>query len=159
MSRALCLYTASVRREWLDVNDHMNVAYYALVFDQAAEAFMAHLGVDNDYIASREASWVALESHTTFARELRLGDPLRVTAQVLDADTKRIHLFQVLSHADEGFQAATNELMIMHLDLRRRRPSAFPESVAARLRALTAEHRELPQPPEKGSVIGIRRAP
>ncbi len=158
MNRTLCLYTANVLPEWLDVNDHMNVAYYALVFDQAAEAFMAHLGVDNDYIATQQASWVALESHTSFGRELRLGDKLRVTAQVLDADAKRIHLFQTLYHATEGFQAASNELMIMHLDLRQRRPSPFPEPVADRLQSLTADHRELPRPPEQGSVIGIRRA-
>lgn len=158
MNQTLCLYTASVQPEWLDVNDHMNVAYYALVFDQAAEAFMAHLGIDNEYIAGDGASWVALESHTSFGRELRLGDPLRVSARVLDADAKRIHLFQTMSHADEGFQAATNELMIMHLDLHRRRSSPFPEAVAVRLQALMDDQGELPQPPEKGSVIGIRRA-
>ena len=158
MCQSLCLYSATVRPEWLDVNDHMNVAYYALVFDQAAEAFMAHLSIDNDYIASREASWVALESHTTFGRELRLDDPLRVTAQVLDADAKRIHLFQTLLHAGEGQQAATNELMIMHLDLRRRRASPFPDSVAKRLQSMASDHRELPRPPEQGRVIGICHA-
>ncbi len=154
----LCLYQNNVQPDWLDVNDHMNVAYYALVFDQAAEAFMAHLGVDDDYIAGRNASWVALESHTTFGRELRLGDALRVEARVLDADAKRIHLFQTLYHAAQGVQAATNELMIMHLDLGRRRSSPFPDAVAQRLAELVGEHRDLPRPSEQGSVIGIRRA-
>ncbi len=153
----LCLYNASVQPEWLDVNEHMNVAYYALVFDQAAEAFMAHLGIDNEYIASRKASWVALESHTCFSRELRLADPLRVTAQVLDADSKRIHLFQTLQHADEGYQAATNELMILHLDLQQRRTCAFPDDIAGRLGRIASGHRELSRPPQQGSVIGIRR--
>ncbi len=158
MSHPLCLHTDSVCQEWLDVNDHMNVAYYALVFDQAAEAFMGHLGVDDEYIAAQDASWVALESHTTFGRELRLGDKLRVTAQVLDADAKRIHLFQVMEHAEEGFQAASNELMIMHLDLRQRRSSPFPDTVAQRLTSIAEEHCDLSRPPEQGSVIGIRRA-
>jgi len=158
MQRPLCLYGATVLPEWLDVNDHMNVAYYALVFDQAAEAFMAYLGVDSDAIASQKASWVVLESHTAFGRELRLDDPLRVTAQVLDADAKRIHLFQTLLHTDEGYRAATNELMIMHLDLRTRRASPFPVTVAEKLRSLAVDHGALPRPPEQGRVIGIRRA-
>jgi acyl-CoA thioester hydrolase len=135
----------------------MNVAYYALVFDRASEAFMEHLGLDNAYIHQRHASWVALESHTIFSRELRLADPLRVTAQVLDADAKRIHLFQTLLHAEQGFQAATNELMIMHLDLELRRSSPFPEGIAERLDPIAAAHRGLPRPPEQGRVIGLRR--
>ncbi len=155
----LCVYRNSVQPEWLDVNDHMNTAYYALVFDQAAEAFMASLGVDEAYVADRNASWVALESHTTFGRELRLGDRLRVEARVLDADAKRIHLFQVLYHEGLNFQSATNELMIMHLDLGQRRSSPFPDSVAQQLQALAREHRDLQRPPEQGSVIGIRRVP
>lgn len=153
----LCLYNAEVLPEWLDVNDHMNVAYYALVFDQASERFMEHLGVDNDYIRERNASWVALESHTTFSRELRLGDPLQVSAQVLDADAKRIHLFQTLYHAQQRFQAATNELMIMHVDLERRRSAPFPGAVAQRLERIAAAHRELPDPPERGRSVGLRR--
>jgi acyl-CoA thioester hydrolase len=153
----LSLYTATVLPEWLDVNDHMNVAFYALVFDQASERFMEHLGVDNDYIGGRNASWVALESHTTFGRELRLGDPLRVTAQVLDADAKRIHLFQVLYHAERGYQAATNELMILHVDLERRRAAPFPPEILGRLEEIAAAHRQLSDPPERGRSIGLRR--
>jgi len=152
----LSLYRATVQPDWLDVNNHLNVAYYALVFDRAAEAFMEHLGIDNDYIRERNASWVALESHTSFNRELRLDDPLRVTAQVLDRDSKRIHLFQTLFHEAKGFQAASNELMIMHVDLGKRSSSRFPPEVVQRLERIAAEHKGLPRPPEQGSVIGIR---
>lgn len=155
---SLCLYTATVQPEWLDVNDHMNVAYYALVFDRAAEAFMAHIGIDNGYIARRNASWVALESHTTFGREQRLGDSLRVTARVLDADAKRIHLFQTMFNTRDRQQAATNELMIMHLDLQRRYSIAFPDIVSETLRRLLLRQLKAPAPLEQGSVIGIRRA-
>ncbi len=152
----LSLYRTVVQKDWLDVNNHMNVAYYGLVFDRSAEVFMAYLGVDNDYIRERDASWVALESHTTYSRELRLGAPLRVTAQVLDKDRKRIHLFQTLLHETEGFQAASNELMIMHVDLGRLRSCQFSLEVEQRLERIAVEHTGLPRPPEQGSVIGIR---
>lgn len=152
----LCVFREQVRPEWLDINQHMNVAYYARVFDQASEAFMALVGVDDTYIRERHLSWAVLESHTTFSRELRLEDPLQVYAQVLATDPKRIHLFQTLRHAQQGFQAASNELMILHLDLGTRRSSPFPVAVAQRLAALAAAHRELPAPPERGSVIGLR---
>lgn len=154
----LCLYRNRVRPEWLDINQHLNVAYYALLFDQASEAFMAHVGVDDAYIHASRFSWVVLESHTCFQRELGLDEPLGVEVQVLGADAKRIHLFQTLMQVEQGFKAATNELMILHLDLNRRCAVPFPEPVGRRIGELAAAHRELPEPPERGSRIGLARA-
>jgi acyl-CoA thioester hydrolase len=156
-ARPLCLYHARVLPEWLDINDHMNVACYALVFDRASEVFMAHLGLDEAYIRERRASWAVLESHTTFERELRRDDPLRVCAQVLAADAKRIHLFQTLFRDGEELPAAGNELMILHLDLETRRAAPFPPALAERVGALARAHGELPSPPQRGRVIGLRR--
>lgn len=153
----LCLLQERIRPEWLDINQHLNVAFYARLFDQAAEAFMALVGVDDTYIRERGLSWAVLESHATFSRELVLEDPVRVWGQVLDADAKRVHLFQTLCHADQGFQAATQEQLILHLDLGARRSCPFPSEVARRLAALTTAHQELPRPPELGRVIGLRR--
>lgn len=118
---------------------------------------MAYLGVDNAYIQEQQASWVALESHTIFNCELQLADPLRVTAQVLDADSKRIHLFQTMMHVEQEFRAATNELMILHVDLERRRSSPFPDAVIERVRRIAVAHRGLPRPPEQGRAIGLRK--
>ena len=119
---------------------------------------MAHVGVDDAYIHASGFSWVVLESHTCFQRELGLDEPLGVEVQVLGADAKRIHLFQTLMQVEQGFKAATNELMILHLDLNRRCAVPFPEPVGRRIGELAAAHRELPEPPERGSRIGLARA-
>ena len=33
----MLLKSFSVKQEWVDYNDHMNMAYYVLIFDQALE--------------------------------------------------------------------------------------------------------------------------
>jgi acyl-CoA thioester hydrolase len=151
----LALHGERVRAEWLDYNDHMNVAYYVMVFDHASEAFVEYLGMGEAYTQATRGSWVVLEAHNTFSRELRRDDPLRVETHVLAHDAKRVHLFHTLYHAGEGHQAATSELMLMHVDLEARRASPFPPAVLGRLRQVAAAHAALPRPPEVGRAIGL----
>ncbi len=151
----LALHSERVRAEWLDYNDHMNVAYYVVVFDHASEAFVEYVGMGEAYTRATRGSWVVLEAHNTFSRELRRDDPLRVETQVLAHDDKRVHLFHTLRHAGEGHPAATSEQMVMHVDLEARRASPFPPAVRERLRQVAEAHAGLPRPPELGRIIGL----
>jgi acyl-CoA thioester hydrolase len=151
----LRLHEERVRPEWLDYNDHMNVAYYVMVFDHASEAFVEYLGMGAEYTRVTGGSWVVLEAHNTFRRELRRDDPLRVATQVLGFDAKRVHLFHTLHHATQGYPAATAELMLMHVDLAARRSSPFPATVLERLAHVARAHASLACPPEVGRVIGL----
>jgi acyl-CoA thioester hydrolase len=155
----LCLHRERVRAEWLDYNDHLNVAYFMLVFDHASEALMEHLGLDETSARERASSWVVLEAHLGFARELRGGDPLRVTTQVLGANHKRLHLMHFLYQDAAGYLAATCELMLMHVDLARRRSAPFPVAVSECVQALAATHASLPYPPQAGRRIALDPRP
>ncbi|MEC8775112.1 MAG: thioesterase family protein, partial [Pseudomonadota bacterium] len=43
------IHTERVRREWIDHNGHMNVAYYLMAFDEAAGAVSKAIGYTNEY--------------------------------------------------------------------------------------------------------------
>ena len=60
---------------------------------------------------------------------LHEGDPVRVTFQLLDYDTKRIHYFQQLFHATDGWVSATSENMTLHVDMTAKKVAPFPETV------------------------------
>jgi acyl-CoA thioester hydrolase len=98
-----------VRPEWIDYNGHMNVGYYHVAFDVAAEAFFEFLGFTAEFRRSHDATTFALEAHLNFLREVKQGDALRFEARLLDHDAKRIHFYQEMFHAGEGFLAATCE--------------------------------------------------
>ena len=153
----LTLHRGVIRPEWIDYNGHMNVAYYVLVFDHASDAFLDYLGMDAAYRARTGYTTYALETHVTYERELKEGDPFRVSVQLLDHDAKRLHYFQRMYHDREGFLAATTELILMHMDLAAVRPAEMPAEVQARVAEVMAAHARLPVPEQKGRVIGIRR--
>ena len=95
--------------------------------------------------------------HINFIRELRLGDPLRLSCQLLDFDTKRVHYFLRMHHAEDGQLAAVSEQIMVHVDLETRRSSEFPDDVRLALKSLMSAHHDLPRPDQSGNVIGIRR--
>lgn len=146
-----------VRPEWIDYNGHMNVAYYQLAFDQAVDVLFDGFGLDAAYRAATGHSTFALEAHVCYLREVKQGDPLRFTMQLLDFDAKRLHLFSTMQHATDHFVAATYEVMSLHVSLEKRKAAPFPDAIQRHLTQVLEAHRTLPRPEQAGRVIGIRR--
>lgn len=150
--------TAVVLPEWIDRNGHMNVGFYHVAFDIASEPFFEWLGFTPEFRHQHGSSTFALESHLNFLREVRAGDPLRFEARLLDVDHKRIHFYQEMFHAEQGYLAASYESLSSHMDMQARRTSPIPEALAARLAQVLQAHRALPRPWQVGHVIGTRPA-
>ena len=152
-------YRDVVRAAWIDDNRHMNMGYYVVVFDLATDEFMRWVGLDAEHRRTRRITTFCLEAHVTYHREVREGDPLRFTTQLLAYDAKRLHYVHAMYHAAEGFLASTNELMSLHVDLATRRGAPMAPEVLARLATIQAVHDALPRPPQVGRVIGLGARP
>jgi acyl-CoA thioester hydrolase len=153
----LQLHTESVRPDWIDYNGHMNVAYYVLAFDHATDAFLDYLGLDHDYKAKANVTTFVADMNVTYKQEVLEGDPLRFTTQLLEFDDKKFRYFHCMYHATEGFLAATNELISLHIDLETRRVGSMGDVIHLQLQSLMAAHAKLPVPDGAGRVLGMRR--
>lgn len=150
-------FRSIVEPAWIDYNGHMNVGYYVVAFDRATDALFDTIGIGESYRRQRNASVFVLEAHVTYESELMEGDPLAFATQVLDCDAKRLHLFHYMYHGVSGNLAATNELMLVHVDLASRRSSPFPNETMRALEGLRERHRAVPWPDRAGRKIAIRR--
>ena len=145
-----------VEEAWIDYNGHMNMAYYNVVFDRGVDHFYDMIGIGESYV--REGGSVfTMEVHVHYLNELSLGDPIEVHLRLLDHDAKRVHFFEEMYHAEEGYLAATSEQLGLHVDMTTRRSAPLPDAAQARLADVMAEHRQLPTPSQVGHVIGIPR--
>lgn len=152
-------YRDTVRSDWIDYNQHMNMGYYLVVMDFATDAWLDYIGLDQAHRQQHKVTTFSLEAHINYLREVGEGDPLRFTTQLLGFDDKRIHYFHAMYHADEGYLAATNELMSLHVSLITRRSATMAGSVLERLNTLQRAHAELPIPEQAGRSIGLTRKP
>ncbi len=158
MSAIICPQTR-VDQAWIDYNGHMNMAYYNVVFDQGVDHVYDQLGVGAQYVQTGGGSLFTMEVHLHYLNELSLNDPIEVRFQLLDADSKRLHFFEEMYHAEKGYLAATSEQLALHVNMTSRRSSPFPDHIQARVDQLLSEHSGLPRPEQVGHVIGIRRTP
>ena len=153
----LDVHRAVVLPEWIDWNGHMNVGFYVVAFDKATDTLCNQFGCSWEYTREKIGMTFVLEAHVTYDREVKEGDPLRITTQILDHDQKRIHYMHMMYHGSEGYLAATNELMLMNIDYESRRSAPWPGFAMERIGRLAAAHRPLPRPPQAGRIIGIKK--
>jgi len=151
------LTRGNVLPEWIDINEHMNVAYYILVFDQGVDALWDRFGISGDYVESLNNSTFAVESHVTWQREIAVAEPYAVTSQILAYDEKRLHQFMRMYHAEQGYLSATAEWMNLHVDLDTRRVAPWPDEILRRIADFAAAQGETPWPAEAGRTMHIQK--
>ncbi len=153
------LYETSVTvlPEWIDLNGHMNIAFYVSAFEQATAAVFTSWGLGYEYPAVEGFTTFTLGMNLEYISELKEGDPLRITTQLMDWDHKRIHYFHHMYHAETDQLSATNECLSMNIDLTNRRSAPLPKSIQAKLEQVWAIHQNFDTPATFGRKLGIRR--
>lgn len=146
-----------VEDQWIDYNGHFNMAYYNVIFDRCGDEAFALVGLGPDYVKAANCSFFTLEAHVTYVRELHAGDKVRVSAQFLDYDAKRVHYVQQMFHAKEDWLSCVTENIVMHVDIASKKSALFPPDVLGKVKAMYEAHKGLPLPPQVGHKIGIPR--
>jgi len=142
-----------VEPQWIDYNGHLNMAYYNVLFDRAVDEVYELIGLGPDYLKQRGHSTVVAEMHVRYLREVREGDLLRVTVQLLAYDAKRIHLFEQLLHATDNWVSATSESMTLHVNMATKKVVPFPDTVQRLLERMKQAHADLPRPQAAGHSV------
>ena len=122
-----------IEPQWIDYNGHLNMAYYNVMFDRAIDELWLKLGIGPGYMKERHGSTFTAECHVRYLREIHLGDPVQVSILLVAADEKRLHTFEELRHASEGWLSATSENMTIHIDMAARKTAPFPPDIRARI--------------------------
>ena len=151
-------FSASIMQiepQWIDYNGHLNMAYYNVMFDRAVDQMWLTLGIGPGYMKERGGSTFTAECHVRYVREIHLGDPLQVSVLLLGADEKRLHTFEELRHAKQGWLSATSENMSVHIDISSRRTAPFPPDIMARIAAVADAHAAAPRPEGIGRKVAM----
>jgi acyl-CoA thioester hydrolase len=153
MAAASTIYRDTVKPEWVDYNGHLRDAFYMLIYSLATDAFMDRIGLDDATRRTRHRTIYTLEAHVNFLREIKEGAQVRIDAQVLAHDAKRIHLYLEMFEGDAGEPVSASEQMLLHIDTSGGPKAArFDEDIAARIAAHCGDTREARY---AGRVIGL----
>ena len=127
--------------DWTDVNGHMNEGRYGQLFSDAAEEIMAHVGADDDYIASG-LSYFTVETTVKYILETHAGEEIEVHSRITQGEGKKLRCFHEMKRASDGTLMATCDQFMLHVSLETRRTCEPADHVREKVEALAALHKE-----------------
>src|ERR1700694_3022051 len=144
-----------IEPQWIDYNGHLNMAYYNGMFDRAIDELWLKLGIGPGYMKARNGSTFTAECHVRYLRAIHLRSPVRVSILLVGSGEKRLHTFEELRHASEGWLSATSENMTIHIDMTARKTAPFPPDIRARVQALADAHSAIARPEGIGRTVAM----
>ncbi|MDA9152720.1 thioesterase family protein [Candidatus Pelagibacter sp.] len=116
-----------IKKEWTDYNNHMNMAYYVLVFDQIWEIILEKFKMGEQSAKSTKMSTMVVETHTTYNNEVKEGDEIEINLTFFDHDKKRLHFKMEMIEKSSKKLSATLEMLSLYIDLNKRRVAEFED--------------------------------
>ena len=130
----------TVTTEMCDMNGHMNVADYARIFDDGSTELYQDMGFTDKYFKEGFSSFT-LEMNIQYLTELIEGEVAFPYYRIINVSPKLIHYGGILLKEDETI-SATNEQMLVHIDMSIRKSSKMPASMQENLLSMCREHNQ-----------------
>ena len=125
--------SAVVPQSWADSNGHMNMRWYAALFDDAGDELHERAGLTPEFHRRHGTGTVDLEHHTYFLHEVLPGDQIAVYSRLVARSAKRLHYLMFLVNETRGNLAAIFECMNAFADLAVRKTAPFPPEIVEKI--------------------------
>ena len=123
----MLLKSFSVKQEWVDYNDHMNMAYYVLIFDQALEVALEKFKMGESSAKDINRSTMVVETNTKYLSEVKQGEEIDINMTYFDHDKKRLHIKMEMIEKSKKKISAVIEWISLYIDLSQRKVTEFEE--------------------------------
>jgi len=119
------LKTFEVKKEWIDYNNHMNMAYYVLIIDRAWEVALEKFKMGANAAKNEKRSTMVVETNTKYLNEVKVGEEVDVNLTYFDHDKKRLHIKMEMVGKNTNKISATMEWISLYIDLNQRKVTEF----------------------------------
>ena len=137
MDKWFDLYRGIVMPAQCDIYGHMNVRYYAALFDEAAWHIPGFAGLSLAEIQSRGLGTVVATLAIDFLHEIRAGQLVLIKGAVTRVGNKSFSHEMRLYASDTMTHCATQKTVEVCFDTKARKGVALPEEVRTKLAAIS----------------------
>ena len=136
-------YRGTVDEAWIDLNHHMNMGYYLVVFDLATSEFYHQLNIGGASHLESGHTIFSIETRICYRKELRLAQAFTVQSQLLGFDHNKVHYLHTMLTAGSHEVVALNECMAINVDEKTRRSTKFNQASSDGLRRAQTTDQQL----------------
>ena len=119
------LKSQKIIKEWVDYNNHLNMAYYILIFDQAWEVMLKKFRMGAESAKTEKRSTMVVETNTKYISEIKEGDNVDIMVTFFDHDKKRLHLKLEMIEQKTRKISASMEWLSLYVNLETRKVTEF----------------------------------
>src|SRR2546430_1765887 len=121
----------------LRVGDILHIESGVIDVEATGDA-RAAFGMTPAYMRAERRGFSTFEFQLALGAPLTPGDPVRVRSALLHVGRSSMRLLHVMTNERSGERVATLEQLGVHLDMDARRPTALPEALREKARAILA---------------------
>tara|TARA_B110000003_G_scaffold175035_1_gene174609 strand:+ start:145 stop:612 length:468 start_codon:yes stop_codon:yes gene_type:complete len=121
------LKSQKIIKEWVDYNNHLNMAYYVLIFDQALEVMLEKFKMGANSAKKNQRSTMVVETNTKYISEVKENDEVDIMLTFFDHDKKRLHLKLEIIEKKTKKISASIEWLSLYVNLETRKVTEFEE--------------------------------
>ena len=119
------LKSQKIFNKWVDYNNHLNMAYYILIFDQAWELILEKIKMGSHSAKTTKRSTMVVETHTQYISEVKENDEVDIMLTFFDHDKKRLHLKLEMVEKKSKKLSASMEWISLYINLNIRKVAEF----------------------------------
>ena len=131
-----------IKSEWTDYNNHLNMAYYVLIFDVAWEVMLKKFNMGEQSAKTSGMSTMVVETNTTYDNEIKEGDEVEILLTFFDHDKKRLHFRMEMIEKKTKKISSTIEMLSLHVDLNKRKVAEFDQERTKLMDDFISENKE-----------------
>ena len=131
-----------IKSEWTDYNNHLNMAYYVLIFDVAWEVMLKKFNMGEQSAKTSGMSTMVVETNTTYDNEIKEGDEVEILLTFFDHDKKRLHFRMEMIEKKTKKLSSTIEMLSLHVDLKKRKVAEFDQERTKLMDDFISENKE-----------------
>ena len=122
---SIYLKSQKIIKEWVDYNNHLNMAYYVLIFDQACEVLLEKFKMGAVSAKNERRSTMVVETNTKYINEVKEGVEVDIMLTFFDHDKKRLHLSLDMIEKQTKKISASIEWLSLYVNLETRKVTEF----------------------------------
>ena len=119
------LKSQKILNKWVDYNNHLNMAYYVLIFDEAWEVMLEQFKMGSHSAETTNRSTMVVETNTQYISEVKENDEVDIMLTFFDHDKKRLHLKLEMIEKKSNKISASMEWISLYINLNIRKVAEF----------------------------------
>ena len=122
----------TVKKDWIDYNGHMNMAYYVQCFEESSDILLEHMDLGYRYAIEEQKGVFVIKCEINYRKEINLNQNFIIYLEKLACKGKKLIVGLKMLNANSE-TIADYEILNLNVDLKTKKSITFSQKIIKQL--------------------------